>query len=107
MSGSRAIVKIDVEGFEPNVVAGLTEFLRARAQAVVVEVTPEWIGGLQGVVDLFNQLSTLGFIAWVVRAGPRLVISRCNPTDVTMQTNVYFMKNGFEIESGLVPPSTQ
>jgi FkbM family methyltransferase len=62
-SGGRVIVKIDVEGHEPAVIAGMTKLL-ARTDAVVLEVTPAWIGGASGVANLLDDLGKLGFEAW-------------------------------------------
>jgi hypothetical protein len=62
-SAGRVIVKIDVEGHEPAVIAGMTKLL-ARTDAVVLEVTPAWIGGASGVASLLDDLGKLGFESW-------------------------------------------
>jgi FkbM family methyltransferase len=59
----RLVVKIDVEGHEPAVIAGMARLL-ATADAVVVEVTPAWQGGLPGVTALFEAMQRKGFEAW-------------------------------------------
>jgi FkbM family methyltransferase len=59
----KVIVKIDVEGHEPAVIAGMTKLL-ARTDAVVLEVTPAWIGGACGVTRLLDDLGKLGFEPW-------------------------------------------
>jgi len=95
----RVLVKVDVEGFEPNVVAGMRKFIRDRAHAVVLEVTPEWIGGSQGVIKLFAEMADLDCEAWLVKLGWRggLLARRCKPEQIKRQENVYFVKSGFEI----------
>jgi FkbM family methyltransferase len=62
-SAGRVIVKIDVEGHEPAVIAGMTKLL-ARTDAVILEVTPAWIGGASGVASLLDDLGKLGFEPW-------------------------------------------
>ncbi len=99
------IAKIDVEGHEPAVIRGMGRLLLSLVDAAVVEVTPQWIGGPDGVVALFNRMSGLGFAAfrlespWIreVRMRP------CNPAGVQDQCNVLFAKPAFLHAHGLDP----
>lgn len=89
----RLVVKIDVEGHEPAVIAGMPKLL-ARADAVVVEVTPMWHGGTAGVAVLFEGMEERGFEAWdldsLLSAQPR----RRQLSEVLQrqQTNVLFSR---------------
>lgn len=67
LKGKRlALVKIDVEGAELNVVRGMKSVLR-QADRVVVEVTPTFLERFGNTAEeLFQELGDLGFTAPVV-----------------------------------------
>jgi len=97
------VAKIDVEGHEPAVLRGMQEVLRSRVDAVVVEVTPEWIGGASGVKAMFQQMQELSFEAWMMDSGVREKLwCRCQPADIAGQTNVLFAKRSMLISRGLL-----
>lgn len=96
-SGS-LVVKVDVEGHEPAVIAGMQRLL-TRASAVVVEVTPAWHGGPDGVAALLADLQDRGFDAWdldsLLSAAPRR--APLAAVQEREQTNVLFVRPGFEM----------
>jgi FkbM family methyltransferase len=53
-------LKMDVEGYEPEALRGLSETLARRVRHAVIEVTPEWIGGADGVAQLFDAMNAWG-----------------------------------------------
>ncbi len=58
----RVIIKIDVEGFEQQVLSGMPRIL-AGASAAVVEVTPEWIRNQGGdPLELYRSMRDQGFV---------------------------------------------
>jgi len=86
----RVCLKVDVEGHEPSVLGGLKRVLE-RLDHAVLEVTPEWIGGVEGVAGLFSVMNDAGLEAHDMTpagdAGRRL-----RPTDVRSQMNVLFRR---------------
>jgi FkbM family methyltransferase len=85
--------KIDVEGFEIQVLEGMRRVLRDTVSAVVVEITPEWIGGAEGVSRIFALLAELGYSGYILDAHgtdgkPKAVLAG----DVVEQHNVLFAK---------------
>lgn len=55
------LMKIDVEGFEYNVLRGLRQTLK-RIRAAFVEVTPEWLASEgRNASDLYREMTDLGF----------------------------------------------
>ena len=92
------VIKIDVEGHEPAVIGGMQKLL-TRASAVVLEVTPVWHGGPNGVAALLADLQDRGFDAWdldsLLSAAPRP--SRLAEVQAREQTNVLFVRPGFEM----------
>jgi FkbM family methyltransferase len=78
-STGSVILKIDVEGKELAVLRGMREPLEARVDVVIVEVTPEWIGGIR------TQL-------W----------RHCSDSDIVQQANVLFAKRPFLVSRNLV-----
>lgn len=63
----RALVKIDVEGLELDVVAGASGWLERNETAFVVEVTPEWIeSGGRDSRDLFELFRARGYQAFLI-----------------------------------------
>ena len=64
-----AVIKIDVEGYEPAVIAGARQTLE-RTDAVILEYSPDVsrAGGLSAD-DMIVRLQTLGFAPFVLRSG--------------------------------------
>lgn len=60
------LVKIDVEGGEDEVLAGLVEFLDRAPDDVeiIVEITPRWMGGRSTPADVLEPLFERGFHAY-------------------------------------------
>jgi hypothetical protein len=59
------VMKIDVEGWELNVVQGGMRFLRECCSAVVCEVTPGWLSDQrQSAAILTAELKALGYEAY-------------------------------------------
>jgi FkbM family methyltransferase len=66
---SIALVKIDVEGYEPSVIAGASRALE-RADAVILEHSPDWSrGGGLPVEDSLRALAATGFVPHVLLEG--------------------------------------
>ena len=98
----RTIVKIDVEGSEPEVLDGMESLLRDTVEAAVVEVTPEWIGGQAGVEKMFARMQALGFQAHAIEHSPSETRPRlCGPASLTEQTDVLFVKPSLALDLGL------
>ena len=89
----KLIVKIDVEGHEPAVIRGMGKLL-ARTDALVVEVTPAWIGGAAGVATLLEGLSDLGLEPWEMDSVAEERLRRSSVTAVMRrdQTNLLFAR---------------
>lgn len=67
-SDARALIKIDVEGFELEAVRGAERWLHRLNTAFVVEVTPAWISAGGGdVQELFERFGANGYSAYVIR----------------------------------------
>ena len=67
LAGRVGVVKIDVEGFEPSVIAGGVEFLRAvRPPFVMSEVSDRMMAAATGkrASDYFQEVSAR---SWVVQ----------------------------------------
>jgi len=95
-TAGKIIVKIDVEGHEPAAIHGMTNLL-ARTDAVVVEVTPGWIGGASGVATLLTDLGQLGLEPWEMDSviEDRLRRSTLDTIMEREQTNLLFVRPGF------------
>jgi FkbM family methyltransferase len=64
-----ALIKIDVEGYEPAVIAGAKRSL-ARAEALILEYSPDLSrGGGLSAEHMIGQLHSIGFTPFVLRAG--------------------------------------
>jgi FkbM family methyltransferase len=85
----RVFLKIDVEGFEINVLRGLQKTLR-RVDHAVLEVSPEWLGS-EGVRELFALLQDGGLVAHRLEAAgtPGASIA---PDEIHVQSNVLFIR---------------
>lgn len=91
--GARLVVKVDVEGFERQVLAGMPQLL-ARAEAVALEVTPAWHGGPAGVADLWQRMEDSGFVAWDLDPTSDAPPRPCQLVQAQQrkQTNVLFLR---------------
>ena len=87
----RVFLKIDVEGFEPGVLEGLPRFLAAKVDHAVIEVTPEWIGGVAGVERIFQMMSEAGMTPWALKSNGQLG-DRLEPKMILQQTDVLFTR---------------
>jgi len=88
----RVCLKVDVEGHEPSVLRGMKQVLANRLDHAVLEVTPEWIGGVEGVASLFTMMMDAGLMPYeITRSGG--VGSPLKPHDVRSQINVLFRRN--------------
>jgi len=67
----RVFLKIDVEGHEPSVIRGMEQVLAERVDHAVIEVSPEWIGGSEGVLHLFSQMKRCGLDPFEITATAR------------------------------------
>jgi FkbM family methyltransferase len=87
----RVILKVDVEGYELQVLRGMRKSLARLVQSAVIEVTPQWLGGAQGVEELFQIMRTSGFAAFELTnsgiPGRALI-----PSAIVEQTNVLFQR---------------
>jgi FkbM family methyltransferase len=94
----RVFLKIDVEGFELNVLCGLRQTL-PKIDHAVLEVSPGWLGK-DGVRTLFDVMGAAGMASFEIALdgsiGPSL-----RPGDVTSQKNVLFKRRGFPLTTAL------
>ena len=87
----RVCLKIDVEGHEPSVLRGLKRVLAERVDHAVLEVTPEWIGGADGVANLFSMMLDAGLRPHELTPSGSIGQS-IGPTHVRSQVNVVFRR---------------
>lgn len=89
------VVKIDVEGYEQQVLDGM-QYLRCRAgTAFLVEVTDKWLRALGGSAGaLFTQMHTDGYTAFqpVIRASGRFELQPVPGPLPNNQYDVVFLK---------------
>jgi FkbM family methyltransferase len=83
-------LKLDVEGSEIRVLRGMPRILE-RVSRAVVEVTPEWLGGVAGVEEMFELMARAGLASRRLEndgaIGPPLRAS-----EIDEQTNVVFTR---------------
>jgi FkbM family methyltransferase len=79
--GSLDLVKIDVEGFEYQVLLGLTQTLQKHKPRIIFEYDSNyWINNNQKIADCYNFLQSLGYTIYqVTPVGCELLK---NPSDV-------------------------
>jgi len=94
----QTIIKVDVEGFELQVLRGLEKTL-ARVAIVAVEITPDWLAQQKATPgEMVTYMQNLGFQAIVPRLtwrlglfSPRLEFDPL--TRITKQTDVCFVRD--------------
>jgi FkbM family methyltransferase len=90
-AAGNTIVKIDVEGFENQVLEGMRGIFSVGVDAVFVEVSPSWLGR-DGVNKMFEFMAGYGLHARVLaersKAGPLPMIQA---SEITDQENVVFI----------------
>ena len=71
------VVKIDVEGFELDVIRGMEVLLRRSRPVVLCEVTVEWIINRgQDPNDMLKLMEDLGYSTFVIREGAEITFER-------------------------------
>lgn len=87
----RVFARVSVEGREPDVIRGMPQLLTDVISHMMVEVTPGWVDGVGGLVDLFAMMNDHGFEAkQLLRSGK--VGDTLLPYTVRSTTNVLFIK---------------
>lgn len=84
-------MKIDVEGYELTVLEGFSQILSNRVDHAVIEVTPRWIGGREGVARIFNLMEKHGFEAHTLLLSGEPG-NTLKPEGVSTQMNLLFLK---------------
>lgn len=63
----RVLVKIDVEGFEADVVHGASQWIARSNTAFIIEVTPQWVASNGHSVDeIFDAFARRGYQAYLL-----------------------------------------
>ncbi|RIK97967.1 MAG: hypothetical protein DCC74_06090 [Proteobacteria bacterium] len=90
-----ALIKIDVEGFEPAVIAGAGAALR-RTAAVVTEYSPELAGNDRAPLDaMLENLAAAGFVPHRLAGDGRLmVLSLSELRGIATQTDIVWQRAG-------------
>lgn len=74
-----SLIKIDVEGYEPAVIAGATRTL-AQTDAIALELSPQLSNaGSLNTASMINQLGSLGF-------SPSMIGKSCQTTEVGIES---------------------
>jgi FkbM family methyltransferase len=90
-ASAQGICKIDVEGFELEVLRGMQQFIHEHPQmSYVVEVTPEWLSSLGDSAEkLFQVFLAEGFQAYEIVDGSDRLLPLSKPIDKS-QYDVFF-----------------
>ncbi len=88
----KVFLKVDVEGAEIEALSGLKQTLSNYVSHAVVEVTPEWLGGTEGVNQLFNLMSDAGLTAYELLPDGK-VGSIAKPAEIKKQVDVLFLRS--------------
>jgi len=83
----RTLMKVDVEGYEIKVLSGLKQTLSHSVDHLLVEVSPQWIGGQEGVQAIFSIVKDAGMVPHELKRNGR-VGRELNPKDIAEQVNV-------------------
>ena len=90
----RVFLKIDVEGYEINVLRGLSKTL-TKVDHAILEVSPQWLGR-EGVQELIDIMHGAGLEACSLeRSGT--IGRQLRPNDITAQLNVLFVRKPFRL----------
>ena len=87
----RVCLKVDVEGYEIQVLKGLAQILEKKVDHAIVEVSPDWIGGADGVEELFSIMRTAGLKAYQLRANGQIG-RELKSSDIERQVDVVFRR---------------
>ena len=107
-SSIRALVKIDVEGFELETIRGAGRWLQRSNTCFVIEITPDWIASMGGdPQELFDSFREQGYSAYAIgrephwyRAAPRfLPVERPGPD----QCDYLFLRSGDPARDAVFP----
>ena len=89
------VIKIDVEGFEFDVLSGAEQILRRYHPSVLCEVTVDWMRGRdQRPNDLFTFMEALGYRAYTIEFSDTLrltVVSDFSRRDAKFQEEICFI----------------
>ena len=88
----KIFLNVDVEGAEIEALSGLKKILANYISQAVVEVTPEWLGGTEGVNQLFNLMSDAGLTGYELLSDGK-VGSIVKPADIKKQVDVLFLRS--------------
>ena len=88
----KVFLKVDVEGAVIQALRGLNKTLANYISQAVVEVTPEWLGGTEGVNQLFNLMSDAGLTGYELLSDGK-VGSIVKPADIKKQVDVLFLRS--------------
>jgi hypothetical protein len=85
----RVFLKMDVEGYELEALAGLQDTL-GRVDHAIIEVSPEWLS-TEGVERLFGLMTGRGLRAFELLPSGELG-KAVSPAEVRSQSNVAFTR---------------
>src|SRR5205823_178481 len=99
------IMKVDVEGFELQVLKGIGRLLERRELAIIVEVTPEWLVKLgESVEELLEFTRSHGFLCSALECPPTgdpASVLRLRPVrdhrQVSEQSNLLLIRRDSEL----------
>jgi FkbM family methyltransferase len=78
----RVLLKVDVEGLEIDVLRGMQSILTNFVDQAIIEVTPKFLGGKEGIEELFNLMNDVGFEGYQLlqngKAGQLIIADKVN-----------------------------